>query len=45
MFIRIEISLRKDRIQWAPAQDNTIRENRMEGKTFRKELQNIGTWL
>lgn len=31
-FMRIEISLRKNRIQQAPAQGDTVRRNRMEGK-------------
>lgn len=35
--MRIEISLRKNRIQWAPAQDNTTEGNKMEGKTLGKE--------
>lgn len=32
MFMRIEISSRKNRIQWAPAPGNTVRGNRMERK-------------
>lgn len=32
--MRIETALRKNRIQWAPAQDNTIRGNRTEGKNL-----------
>lgn len=35
--MRIEIYLRKNRIQWAPAQDNTISGNKTEGKTLGKE--------
>lgn len=45
-FAGTEISSRKSTIQWAPAQGNAIRQNRMGGKYLGgKNLQDIGMWL